>query len=177
MVGERREARDIPNLSGGPGRQWRQRRRKKAREEVWVGLGGVWERERARGVQRGARRGSIWQGHGAPRAALAGARGIGPGDRWEGPGWVSGARGVRPGAREVRGGAGRGQRRASRVAREWPSRAVLGHATTGSKEREGGGGRPRSVSRTPRRPRGTRSRRPRSTGASGRGRLQCPGAL
>ena len=74
-------------------------------------------------------------------------------------------------------GSGRGQRRASRVAREWPSRAVLGHATTGSKEREGGGGRPCSMSRTPRRPRGTRSRRPRSTGASGRGRLQCKGAL
>ena len=27
------------NLSGGPRRQWRQRRREKAREEEWVGTG------------------------------------------------------------------------------------------------------------------------------------------
>ena len=45
LVWRRKEGRGGSNLSGGPRRQWRQRRREKAREEEWVGPG-VHGRER-----------------------------------------------------------------------------------------------------------------------------------
>ena len=175
-VQRRKGGRGGSNLSGGPRRQWRQRRREKAREEEWVGPG-VHGREREKLEMR---EGSGWPYTGAAgRCRRRGARprpvALPEAKRafWCVPGvLVVVVQAERRGERE--------QGELQEVPHEcgdWRTRAALGHACQRSPEREGGGGRPSCVSRTPRRPRGTQGEGPRWSEASGRTRLQCPGAL